>query len=57
LNTGLLNGLSFGRRRHEAAELALDEFGESDRRAILKVGPDDLDADRQTGCLGVLSFA
>src|SRR4029077_8383146 len=35
------------RRRHEAAEFALDQFGQSQRRAILQPRADDLDAHRQ----------
>ena len=36
------------RRRDEAAELALDQPREFERRAVLEPGSDDLDADRQT---------
>jgi hypothetical protein len=32
----------------EAAELALDTFGKSDRGAILEIGSDELHPDRQT---------
>src|SRR5262249_53789538 len=35
-----------GGRRDEAAELALDQLGKAQRRAVLKVGADDLHADR-----------
>jgi len=37
------------RRRREASELALKDFGETDRRTILKIRSDDLDTDWQTG--------
>src|SRR5579872_5825310 len=35
------------RRRHEPAEILLDQFGKPERRAILEPGPDQLHADRQ----------
>ena len=35
------------RRRNEAAEFALDQFGQLQGRAILKPRADDLHADRQ----------
>ena len=34
-------------RRNEAAEFALDQFGQFERRAIFQPGADDLHADRQ----------
>ena len=35
------------RRRGEAAEFAFNQFGELDRRAVLKKSADDLHPDRQ----------
>jgi hypothetical protein len=37
------------RRRHEAAELALDQLSQLKRRAVLEKGANDLHADRQAG--------
>src|SRR5205085_6814772 len=35
-------------RRREAAEFALDQFGETDCRAVFQIWADDLHADRQS---------
>src|SRR5215472_6527961 len=43
----LSQSLGPGGRRHKTAELTLDHPGESDRRAILQIGSNDLHPDRQ----------
>src|SRR5882762_6895988 len=45
--TGHSLSVSIRRRRHEAAELALGQFREGERRAVLEIRADDLHADRQ----------
>ena len=35
--------------RNEAAKLSLHQFGKGNRRAVLKIRPDDLNADPQSG--------